>query len=61
MIFYPELLIIDEFAHANIPGSKKEKRYQDVSDVLSAVRDIISALNIRCIEIINEDGKEITE
>ncbi len=56
----PEVVIIDELAHSNIPGSKNEKRWQDVLDVLDAGIDVISAVNIQHVESINEDVKEIT-
>ncbi len=60
MLLHPEVVIIDELAHTNIPGSKNEKRWQDVMDVLDAGIDVISAVNIQHIESINEDVKEIT-
>jgi two-component system sensor histidine kinase KdpD len=53
-------VVIDELAHTNIPGSKNEKRWQDVLDILEAGIDVISAVNIQHIESINEDVKEIT-
>jgi len=60
LLLHPEVVIIDELAHTNIPGSKNEKRWQDVLDVLEAGIDVISAVNIQHIESINEDVKEIT-
>jgi two-component system sensor histidine kinase KdpD len=60
LLLHPEIVIIDELAHTNIPGSKNEKRWQDVLDVLEAGIDVISAVNIQHIESINEDVKEIT-
>ena len=48
------------WAHTNIPGSKNEKRWQDVLDVMEAGIDVISAVNIQQIESINENVKEIT-
>lgn len=60
LLLHPEVVIIDELAHTNIPGSKNEKRWQDVLDVLQAGIDVISAVNIQHIESINEDVKEIT-
>lgn len=56
----PEVVIIDELAHTNIEGSKNEKRWQDVLDVLSAGINVISAVNIQHIESLNEEIKEIT-
>ncbi len=60
LLMQPEVVIIDELAHTNIPGSKNEKRWQDVLDVLDAGIDVISALNIQHIESIQEDVKKIT-
>ncbi len=60
LLLHPQVVIIDELAHSNIPGSKNEKRWQDVLDVLEAGIDVISAINIQHIESINEDVKEIT-
>jgi two-component system, OmpR family, sensor histidine kinase KdpD len=56
----PEIVIIDELAHSNIEGSKNEKRWQDVMDILDAGINVISAVNIQHIESLNEDVKEIT-
>src|SRR5664279_4582578 len=60
LLLHPEVVIIDELAHSNIPGSKNEKRWQDVLDILEAGIEVISAVNIQHIESINEDVKEIT-
>jgi two-component system sensor histidine kinase KdpD len=60
MILHPEWVIVDELAHSNIPGSKNEKRWQDVIDLLSAGINVITAVNIQHIESINEDVKLIT-
>ncbi len=60
LLLHPEVVVIDELAHSNIPGSKNEKRWQDVLDVVDAGINVISAVNIQHIESINEDVKEIT-
>jgi two-component system, OmpR family, sensor histidine kinase KdpD len=60
LLLHPEVVIIDELAHTNIPGSKNEKRWQDVLDILEAGIEVISAVNIQHIESINEDVKQIT-
>jgi two-component system, OmpR family, sensor histidine kinase KdpD len=60
LLLHPDVVIIDELAHTNIPGSKNEKRWQDVLDILEAGIEVISAVNIQHIESINEDVKEIT-
>ncbi len=56
----PEVVIVDELAHTNIEGSKNEKRWQDVLDILSAGINVISAVNIQHIESLNEEIKDIT-
>jgi two-component system, OmpR family, sensor histidine kinase KdpD len=60
LLLHPAIVVVDELAHTNIPGSKNEKRWQDVLDILDAGIDVISAVNIQHIESINEDVKEIT-
>ena len=57
---HPEVVIIDELAHTNIEGSKNEKRWQDVLDILAAGISVISAVNIQHIESLNEEVKQIT-
>ncbi|MGN6542528.1 MAG: sensor protein KdpD [Ginsengibacter sp.] len=56
----PEVVIIDELAHTNIGGSKNEKRWQDIVEILDAGINVISAVNIQHIESLNEEVKEIT-
>ena len=63
---HPEVVIVDELAHSNIPGSKNEKRWQDVMDILNAGINVISAVNIQHIESLNKavfkiTGIEVTE
>jgi len=56
----PEVVIVDELAHSNIEGSKNEKRWQDVVDILNAGINVISAVNIQHIESLNEEVEKIT-
>jgi two-component system sensor histidine kinase KdpD len=56
----PEVVIVDELAHTNIEGSKNEKRWQDVVEILEAGINVISAVNIQHIESLNQDVKQIT-
>jgi len=56
----PEVVIIDELAHSNVPGSKNEKRWQDVEEILNAGISVISAVNIQHIESINAEVAKIT-
>lgn len=56
----PMLVLIDELAHTNTPGSLNEKRWQDVEDILSAGIDVVSTLNIQHLESLNDVVKQIT-
>jgi two-component system, OmpR family, sensor histidine kinase KdpD len=56
----PEVVIVDELAHTNIEGSKNEKRWQDVLEIIDAGINVISAVNIQHIESLNEDVRRIT-
>lgn len=57
---HPEVVIVDELAHTNIPGSKHEKRWQDVIEILEAGINVISAVNIQHLESLNDLVKDIT-
>lgn len=57
---HPEIVVVDELAHSNIEGSKNEKRWQDVMDILDAGINVISAVNIQHIESLHADVKKIT-
>lgn len=57
---HPEAVIIDELAHSNIEGSKNEKRWQDVIEILEAGINVISAVNVQHIEGLNQEVKKIT-
>jgi two-component system sensor histidine kinase KdpD len=57
---HPEIVIVDELAHTNVEGSRNEKRWQDVNELLEEGINVISAVNIQHIESLNEEVKEIT-
>ncbi|MBP6825702.1 MAG: universal stress protein [Saprospiraceae bacterium] len=57
---HPEVVIVDELAHTNVPGSKNEKRWQDALEILDAGISVISAVNIQHLESLNRDVREIT-
>jgi two-component system sensor histidine kinase KdpD len=57
---HPEVVVIDELAHTNIEGSKNEKRWQDVMDILNAGINVISAVNIQHIESLYDEIRNIT-
>jgi two-component system sensor histidine kinase KdpD len=50
----PKLVLIDELAHTNVPGSRHNKRWQDVEEILAAGIDVYSTLNVQHIESFND-------
>jgi len=56
----PEIALVDEFAHTNVPGSRNEKRWQDVEELLDAGINVISAVNIQHLESLNDVVEKIT-
>jgi len=57
----PEVALIDELAHTNVPGSHNEKRWQDVEELLEAGIDVFTTLNIQHLESMNDVIYEITD
>lgn len=51
---HPQLVLVDELAHTNAPGSRHPKRYQDVEELLAAGIDVFSTVNIQHIESLND-------
>ncbi|MEO3851460.1 universal stress protein [Streptomyces sp. B8F3] len=56
----PEVALVDELAHTNVPGSRHEKRWQDIEDLLDAGIDVISTVNIQHLESLNDVVEQIT-
>jgi two-component system, OmpR family, sensor histidine kinase KdpD len=56
----PEIALIDELAHTNVPGSRNEKRWQDVEELLEAGIDVISTVNVQHLESLNDVVERIT-
>src|SRR3984885_10682497 len=56
----PEVALVDEFAHTNVPGSRNEKRWQDVEELLDAGIDVISNVNIQHLASLNDVVEKIT-
>ena len=56
----PTVVLVDELAHTNIPGSRHRKRYEDVQELLAAKIDVVSTLNIQHIESIAPTVRAIT-
>jgi two-component system, OmpR family, sensor histidine kinase KdpD len=57
---HPELLIVDELAHTNAPGSRHAKRWQDVEELLAAGIDVYTTLNVQHLESLNDVVAQIT-
>jgi two-component system sensor histidine kinase KdpD len=56
----PQLAVVDELAHTNIPGSRHEKRYQDVLQMLDAGVSVMTAVNIQHLETLNDLVSRVT-
>jgi two-component system sensor histidine kinase KdpD len=56
----PQIALVDELAHTNVPGSKNEKRWQDVTELLDAGIDVISAVNVQHLESVTDVVEQIT-
>jgi two-component system, OmpR family, sensor histidine kinase KdpD len=51
---HPQLILIDELAHSNVPGTRHPKRWQDVDELLAAGIDVFSTLNVQHLESLND-------
>ena len=51
---HPEIVVVDEIAHTNAPGSRNRRRYQDVLEILEAGVSVIGAFNIQHLESLND-------
>jgi two-component system sensor histidine kinase KdpD len=56
----PEVALVDELAHTNVPGSRNEKRWQDVEELLDAGIDVVSTVNVQHLESMNDVVEQIT-
>ncbi len=56
----PQVALVDELAHTNIPGSKNEKRWQDIEELLASGIDVISTVNIQHLATLNDIVERIT-
>ena len=57
---HPEVVIVDELAHTNIPGSKNEKRWQDVEELRDAGINVVTTLNVQHLESLNDTVEQMT-
>jgi two-component system, OmpR family, sensor histidine kinase KdpD len=60
LVLHPGLVLVDELAHTNAPGSRHLKRYQDVEELLDAGIDVYTTLNIQHVESLNDVVAQIT-
>lgn len=56
----PSIVLVDEFAHTNMPGSRHEKRWQDINELLDAGIDVFTTMNIQHLESLNDVVFQIT-
>ncbi|MEN0128072.1 MAG: sensor histidine kinase KdpD [Brevundimonas sp.] len=56
----PQVAIVDELAHTNVPGTRHAKRWQDVHDLLDAGIDVVTTVNVQHLESLNDDVEAIT-
>lgn len=56
----PEVVLVDELAHTNVPGSRNKKRYEDVLEILDAGISVITTVNVQHLESLNDAVEQIT-
>ncbi len=56
----PKIAVVDEFAHTNVPGAEREKRWQDVVALLDAGIDVLTSVNVQHIESLNDQIWQVT-
>ena len=56
----PEIVLVDELAHTNVPGLENEKRYQDVEEILEAGTSVMTTVNIQHFESVQEIVSRVT-
>lgn len=57
---HPKIVLVDEFPHTNVPGSKRPKRWEDVDLLLNAGIDVLTTMNIQHLESLNDQVSHIT-
>ena len=57
---HPQVALVDELAHTNVPGCRNAKRWQDVEELLDAGIDVITTLNIQHLESLSDVTRQIT-
>ncbi|MFF2958989.1 DUF4118 domain-containing protein [Streptomyces sp. NPDC057963] len=56
----PQVALVDELAHSNVPGARNSKRWQDVEELLAAGIDVVTTLNVQHLESLNDVVRQIT-
>ncbi len=56
----PDVAVVDEFPHTNVPGSEREKRWQDVLELLNAGIDVLTTMNVQHLESFNDQVHLLT-
>jgi two-component system, OmpR family, sensor histidine kinase KdpD len=56
----PSIIVVDELAHSNVPGSRHPKRWQDIEELLKAGINVYTAVNVQHLESLNDDINEIS-
>jgi len=57
---HPQVCVVDEFAHSNVPGSARAKRWEDVRTLLDAGIDVLTTMNVQHIESLNDQVWQVT-
>ena len=60
LVWHPSLVLVDELAHTNAPGSRHPKRYQDVLELLDAGVDVFTPLNVQHVESRTDTVRQVT-
>ena len=60
LLRHPQVALIDELAHSNVPGSRNAKRWEDIEELLAAGIDVITTVNIQHLESLNDIVESIT-
>src|SRR5205823_3627431 len=56
----PQVALVDELAHTNVPGCRRAKRWEDVLDILEAGIDVITTVNVQHLESLNDVVATVT-
>ena len=57
---HPQVVLVDELAHTNVPGVRHAKRYEDIEDILAAGIDVVTTVNVQHLESVKDLAEHIT-